>query len=101
MFPSPEFSLYFPLFWLSHGQQYVFYKLSGGGQSPFDLYTGLVFPSRKSMIQPLLWTTKSDPCAASVHKEAVSAPMYVLHVRVEYIRHFCHTHAYKHVHLWS
>lgn len=71
MFPSPEFSLYFPLFWLSHGQQYVFYKLSGGGQSPFDLYTGLVFPSRKSMIQPLLWTTKSDPCAASVHKEAV------------------------------
>lgn len=54
MFPSPEFSLYFPLFWLSHGQQYVFYKLSGGEQSPFDLYTGLVFPSRKSMIQPLL-----------------------------------------------
>lgn len=71
-----SFFFYFSLFWLSHGQQCVFYKLRGGGQPHFDLYTDLVFPSRKSMIQLSLWTTKTNPCATSVHKGAATRCMH-------------------------
>lgn len=90
MFLSIDFSLYFLLFRLSHRQPYLFYKLSGGGQPPFDLYTGFVFPSRKSMIQLLLWTTKPNPCAASVHKEAVHKMHAHTHTRV-CLKHACPT----------
>ena len=89
---------------MSHWQQHVFYKISIGRQPYFDLYTGLVFPSRKSMIQPL-GTTKAWFLSCMCSQDSVHTPwnMHVLHTPSPSMR--AHPHTYKRkvsvLHFWS